>query len=98
MQHLYYFFVILLNWGKNQNQNHANIFSIFKSHKSQREHDVQKKKDELEEIEKEKKRLRLPKNKSEAQNREEGLQRAIEPTNKGFEMLKKMGYKEGMHI
>ena len=73
-------------------------FLFFKSHKSQREYDVQKKKDELEEIEKEKKRLRLPKNKVEAQNREEGLQRAIEPTNKGFEMLKKMGYKEGMHI
>ena len=73
-------------------------FQFLQSHKSQREHDVQKKKDELEEIEKEKKRLRLPKNKSEAQNREEGLQRAIEPTNKGFEMLKKMGYKEGMHI
>ena len=73
-------------------------FRFLQSHKSQREHDVQKKKDELEEIEKEKKRLRLPKSKSEAQNREEGLQRAIEPTNKGFEMLKKMGYKEGMHI
>ena len=41
--------------------------------------------------------MRLPKDHEENQNREEGLQKIIDSTNKGFEMLKKMGYKEGIN-
>ena len=43
------------------------------------------------------KKMRLPKDHEEAQNRDEGLQKTIDSTNKGFEMLKKMGYKEGKY-
>lgn len=66
-----------------------------RSYKSQREHEIQKKKDELLERDQEIKKFRLPKGLEEIQNREEGLQKSIDSTNKGFEMLKKMGYKEG---
>ena len=41
--------------------------------------------------------MRLPKDHEENQNREEGLKKIIDSTNKGFEMLKKMGYKEGIN-
>ena len=47
------------------------------------------------ERDRENKKTRLPKNIAEIQNREAGLQKSLDSTNKGFEMLKKMGYKEG---
>lgn len=66
-----------------------------RSHKNQREHDLHNKKNELVGKERENKKFRIPRNIKEVQNREEGLHRSIDCTNKGFEMLKKMGYKEG---
>jgi hypothetical protein len=47
----------------------------------------------LAERDREIKKMRLPN--KETKNRDEGLQKTIDSTNKGFEMLKKMGYKEG---
>ena len=41
--------------------------------------------------------MRLPKGQEEKLNREAGLQKTIDSTNKGFEMLKKMGYKQGKY-
>ena len=49
----------------------------------------------MDERDRETRKIRLPRNIIEIQNREEGLQKTIDSTNKGFEMLKKMGYKEG---
>jgi len=66
-----------------------------RSHKSQREHELEKKKHNLAEKDRETKKMRPPRDQKEIQNREEGLQKTIDSTNKGFEMLKKMGYKEG---
>ena len=56
---------------------------------------MQKKKDELIEQSKAAKRMRVPTKIVEIQKREEGLQKSIDPTNKGFALLMKMGYKEG---
>ena len=39
--------------------------------------------------------MRVPTKIAEIQKREEGLQKSIDSSNKGFAMLKKMGYKEG---
>ena len=39
--------------------------------------------------------MRVPTKIAEIQKREEGLQTSIDSSNKGFAMLKKMGYKEG---
>ena len=55
------------------------------------------KKDEQLEHDRENKRKRLPRKDMEVQNREQGLQKSLDATNKGFEMLKRMGYKEGRY-
>jgi len=66
-----------------------------RTHKSQREYDMQKKKDEQIEQSRLAKKMRIPTKIAEIQTREEGLQKAIDSSNKGFALLKKMGYKEG---
>ena len=56
---------------------------------------MQKKKDEQIEQSRLAKKMRVPPKIAEIQKREEGLQKSIDSSNKGFAMLKKMGYKEG---
>ena len=56
---------------------------------------MQKKKDEQIEQSRLAKKMRVPTKIAEIQKREEGLQKSIDSSNKGFAMLKKMGYKEG---
>ena len=56
---------------------------------------MQKKKDEQIEQSRLAKKMRVPTKIAEIQKREEGLQTSIDSSNKGFAMLKKMGYKEG---
>ena len=59
---------------------------------------MQKKKDEQIEQSRLAKKMRIPTKIAEIQTREEGLQKAIDSSNKGFALLKKMGYKEGMTL
>ena len=59
---------------------------------------MRKKKDEQIEQDRIAKRMKIPTKIAEIQNREEGLQKSIDSTNKGFAMLKKMGYKEGKNL
>ncbi|XP_032674053.1 G patch domain-containing protein 11 [Odontomachus brunneus] len=69
--------------------------SLIHRHSDKREHALMKKKAEIESRMKEKnKSMRVV----EAEKREEGLSSAINSTNKGFEMLMKMGYKPGKGI
>ena len=56
---------------------------------------MQKKKDEQIEQSRLAKKMRIPNKIAEIEKREEGLQKSIDSSNKGFAMLKKMGYKEG---
>ena len=62
---------------------------FLQSHATQREHKLLKKK--IEECQSKK-----PKSSQlEVEKREEGLQKSLDSTNKGFALLAKMGYKEG---
>lgn len=64
---------------------------LFQTHSTQREHEMLKKK-----CAKELEISRRPKfGEMEAEKREEGLQKSLDSTNKGFALLAKMGYKAG---
>ena len=64
---------------------------LAKSHATQREHEMLKKKsDQKEENKTKKNKVNL-----EVEKRHEGLQKSIDSSNKGFAMLAKMGYKAG---
>ena len=68
-------------------------FIQFQSHATQREHELLKKKDA---IDKEyPKQAKMSKAEQEAEKREEGLNKSLDPSNKGFALLAKMGYKAG---
>ncbi|XP_014477189.1 PREDICTED: G patch domain-containing protein 11 [Dinoponera quadriceps] len=69
--------------------------SLIHRHSDRREHALMKRKAEIELRMKEKNK---PMRVVEAEKREEGLSSAITSTNKGFEMLMKMGYKPGKGI
>ncbi|EFN80832.1 G patch domain-containing protein 11 [Harpegnathos saltator] len=69
--------------------------SLIRKHSDRREHALMKRKAEIELRMKEKNK---PMRVVEAEKREEGLSSAITSTNKGFEMLMKMGYKPGKGI
>ena len=60
-----------------------------------RQLDVEKKKKDCDKINKDKFK---PKNVLEAEKREEGLSKAIETDNKGFQLMAKMGFKAGMAL
>ena len=64
---------------------------IFQSHATQRDHELQKKKAECDVLRKTKK----SKAELESEKREEGLQKSLDSSNKGFALLAKMGYKAG---
>ena len=68
-----------------------NMIFIFQSHATQREHELQKKKSECDILRKTKK----SKAELESEKREEGLQKSLDSSNKGFALLAKMGYKAG---
>merc|ERR1712170_37105 len=62
-----------------------------RSHATQREHELLKKKDAIHECQ-----TKKPKTQQlEAERREEGLKRSLDCSNKGFALLAKMGYKAG---
>jgi len=62
-----------------------------RSHATQRDHELQKKKSERDVLRKTKK----SKAELESEKREEGLQKSLDSSNKGFALLAKMGYKAG---
>ena len=87
-----------LGWalvGPKRDDSLASRAGLKRSYKSQRDHNLPKKKYELLEQERDNKRRRPPTKEMEIQNREQGLQKPLDATNRGFEMLKRMGYKEG---
>ena len=67
------------------------FFQLFQTHATQREHEKLKKKTELEQESRNKK----SKADLEVEKRDEGLQKSLDFTNKGFAMLAKMGYIAG---
>jgi len=62
-----------------------------RSHATKRDHELQKKKSECDVLRKTKK----SKAELESEKREEGLQKSLDSSNKGFALLAKMGYKAG---
>ena len=70
-------------------------YFIFKTYADKRSHELMKKKEEDREkaVAKEPKKT---KQELEEENRQEGLKKTIDASNKGFAMLQKMGYKAGM--
>ena len=72
-----------------------NSLCSFQSHASQRSHALEKKRAALLDADRERKSIKKSLKDREAQKREEGLERPIDQSNKGFAMLAKMGYKQG---
>ena len=68
-----------------------NIIFKFQSHATKRDHELQKKKSECDVLRKTKK----SKAELESEKRDEGLQKSLDSSNKGFALLAKMGYKAG---
>ena len=73
---------------------HLTFITLFQTHADKRSHELLRKKEE----EKEKVATKEPKKTKkelEEEKRQEGLQKSIDQSNKGFAMLQKMGYKAG---
>ena len=64
---------------------------MFQTHATQREHQLEKKKSECNI----KAKMKKSKAELESEKREEGLQKSLDSSNKGFALLAKMGYKPG---
>ena len=67
---------------------------LFQTHADKRMHDVLKKKEEVKALAATKEPKKTKKELEEA-NRQEGLKKSLDSSNKGFAMLQKMGYKAG---
>ena len=65
---------------------------FFQTHATQREHELLKKKSEYHV---QATKTKKSKSELEAEKREEGLQKSLDSSNKGFALLAKMGYKAG---
>ena len=76
------------------------IYSIFlisfQSHASQRSHALDKKRRAILDHQQELKKTKKSLSEKEAEKREEGLEKPLDQNNKGFAMLAKMGYKQGI--
>jgi hypothetical protein len=68
---------------------------IFQSRNLKREHQQEKKRQNEADEARERKAAKIGKAKMEVEEREKGMNKQLDQTNKGFAMLQKMGYKEG---